>query len=259
MCGTFGRSTKPVADLTALSLADVRRFFADFYGSSDGELSVIGDFDPKDITATASERFGGWQSPRLFTRVAETFHDVAPMTQSFETPDKANAFLVAGSNVNLRDDDPDYAALVLGNYMLGGGLSNSRLATRIRQQEKGSATVSPRSCRSARSTGAASSRCVPSMRCGTPRDSRRRSRKRDRQSADRRLLAEEVEAAKAGWLQGRQVGRAQDSELAARLAALLLCMRTERSRGTRQSMRASKRSRPLTCVRRSGGVSTSRR
>ena len=35
----------------------------------------------------------------------------------------------------MRDDDPDYPALVLGNYMLGGGFLNSRLATRIRQKE----------------------------------------------------------------------------------------------------------------------------
>jgi predicted Zn-dependent peptidase len=35
----------------------------------------------------------------------------------------------------LRDDDPDYAALVMGNYIIGGGFLNSRLATRIRQKE----------------------------------------------------------------------------------------------------------------------------
>ena len=57
---------------------------------------------------------------------------MAAQTQSFETPDKAQAFFVAGMNLNLRDDDPDYPALVLGNYMLGGGFLNSRLVARIR-------------------------------------------------------------------------------------------------------------------------------
>ena len=56
-------------------------------------------------------------------------------TQSFETPDKAQAFFVAGMNLNLRDDDPDYPALVFGNYMLGGGFLNSRLVARIRVKE----------------------------------------------------------------------------------------------------------------------------
>ena len=30
-------------------------------------------------------------------------------------------------NLPLRDDDADYPALMLGNYMLGGGFLNSRL------------------------------------------------------------------------------------------------------------------------------------
>src|SRR5262249_61952820 len=54
--------------------------------------------------------------------------------KSIETPDKANAVLVAGLNLSIRDDDPDYPALTLGNYMLGGGI-NSRLFRRIRQKE----------------------------------------------------------------------------------------------------------------------------
>ena len=33
------------------------------------------------------------------------------------------------------DDDPDYPALLLANYMFGGGFLNSRLAVRIRQKE----------------------------------------------------------------------------------------------------------------------------
>jgi zinc protease len=35
----------------------------------------------------------------------------------------------------MKDDNPDYPALALGHYMLGGGFLNSRLAARIRQKE----------------------------------------------------------------------------------------------------------------------------
>ncbi len=35
----------------------------------------------------------------------------------------------------VRDDSPDYAALYLAHYMLGGGFATSRLTTRLRQQE----------------------------------------------------------------------------------------------------------------------------
>ena len=63
------------------------------------------------------------------------YFDVAALEKTFQTPDKAQAFFVAGLNLNMRDDDPDYPALVFGNYMLGGGFLNSRLMARIRIKE----------------------------------------------------------------------------------------------------------------------------
>jgi zinc protease len=53
----------------------------------------------------------------------------------FATPDKANSVFLVGSVLKLRDDDPEYPALRVGNEILGGGLLNSRLATRIRQKD----------------------------------------------------------------------------------------------------------------------------
>src|SRR5439155_3754509 len=35
-----------IAQLTATTLDDVKKFYADFYGASYGELAVVGDFDP---------------------------------------------------------------------------------------------------------------------------------------------------------------------------------------------------------------------
>ena len=42
--------------------------------------------------------------------------------------------MVAGL-LKIRDDDPQYPALEVGNEILGGGVLNSRLATRIRQKD----------------------------------------------------------------------------------------------------------------------------
>src|SRR5205085_388484 len=124
-----------VAEIGAATLDQARQFYRDFYGASNATLTVVGDFDPKERSALAQQLFGDWKSPRPFTRVPSVYRDVAASNQSFPAPDKANAFFVAGFNLNLRDDNPDYPALVLGNYMLGGGFLNSRLATRIRQKE----------------------------------------------------------------------------------------------------------------------------
>ena len=85
--------------------------------------------------AQVRARFGDWRSAQAYQRVPQPYQDRPDTTIVVQTPDKANAFFIAGQNLKLRDDDPDYPALVLGNYMLGGGFLNSRLAVRIRQKD----------------------------------------------------------------------------------------------------------------------------
>src|SRR5262249_32394725 len=116
-----------IADLKAVTLDDVKKFHNDFYGADHGELAVVADLEDKEIGNLASELFGGGKSSRPFVRVPQAYHNAPPINKSFGTPDKANAFFLAGMNLSLRDDDPDYPALVLGNHMLGGGFLNSRL------------------------------------------------------------------------------------------------------------------------------------
>ena len=94
----------------------------------------MGDFDPEQIARLAQELFGGWTSPRPYARIPLRITDVAPADDVINTPDKANAVLRAGTLLRLRDDNPDYPALLLGNYLLGGS-SDSRLMQRIREKE----------------------------------------------------------------------------------------------------------------------------
>src|SRR5256714_13750781 len=67
------------ARLKALSLAEVKRCYADFYGASDSELAVVGDFDPSEIARLAQELFGGWKSPRAYARIPLKVAEVAPV------------------------------------------------------------------------------------------------------------------------------------------------------------------------------------
>src|SRR5205814_7777668 len=70
--------------------------------------------------------------------------------EEIRTPDKANAVFHAGLAFRLKEGDPDYAALRLGNFLFGGGTLSSRLGNRIRQKEglsygvTSSFTASPR-------------------------------------------------------------------------------------------------------------------
>jgi zinc protease len=124
-----------IADMKAVKLEDAKAFYKRFYGASHGELAVVGDFDPVEVRKAVEELFGNWKSSAKFERVKTGFQKIAPVNESIETPDKANAVFLGAERLNVSDQDPDYPALVFGNYMLGGGFLNSRLATRIRVKD----------------------------------------------------------------------------------------------------------------------------
>ncbi|HLG04898.1 MAG TPA: insulinase family protein, partial [Gemmatimonadales bacterium] len=121
--------------IKSVTLDQVRQAYTDLVGGSYADLVAVGDFARDSVAAAARELFGSWRSPKPFTRLARRYFAPQPVNTSIEAPDKANAGFFAGQNLKLRDDSKDYAALVLGGYMLGGGFLNSRLAVRIRQRE----------------------------------------------------------------------------------------------------------------------------
>ncbi|MEP7338692.1 MAG: pitrilysin family protein, partial [Acidobacteriota bacterium] len=214
-----------IADLKAATLDDVKKFYADFYGAGNGELSVVGDFDEKEVAKLANDLFSGWKSKMPYTRIADSFKDVAAVNQNFETPDKANSFFIAGLNLNLRDDDPDYPALVLGNYMLGGGFLNSRLAVRIRQKEGLSYGVG--SQLAAGAIDKTGNFLAFAIYAPQNRDKLEQAFKEELARALKEgFTAEEIANAKTGWLQSRQVSRAQDAELSGKLLGYTFLGRT---------------------------------
>ena len=205
-----------IAALKAVTLDDVKKFYADFYGASTGELAVVGDFDEKEIAKLTNDLFGNWKSKMPYVRIAEKFNEVAAINRNLEAPDKANAFFIAGQPLNLRDDDADFPALMLGNYMLGGGFLNSRLAVRIRQKDGLSYGVG-----SQLQAGSLDKNGVFIAFAIYAPQNRDKLETAFKEEIARMLkdgfTAEEIAAAKKGWLQSRQVSRAQDGELAGRL------------------------------------------
>ena len=94
------------ASYKAATLDEAKAFYAGFYGASTGELAVVGDFDAAQTAALAAELFGGWKSPARYERVPQVYHEVAAENRSLETPDKANAFFIAGQNLPLATRTP---------------------------------------------------------------------------------------------------------------------------------------------------------
>ena len=214
-----------IADVKAVTLDQVKSFYKDFYGASDGTLAIVGDFDPNQTSALIKDLLGSWKSPRPFQRLEFDYFDVPAATKSLETPDKANAFFIARLNVKMRDDNADYPAFALGNYMLGGGFLNSRLATRIRQKEGLSYGVGSSfqvAAQDEASTFIANAIYAPE----NAEKLEAAFRDEIRKATTEGFTAQEVEEAKKGWILSRQLTRAQDNSLAGGLATNLYLGRT---------------------------------
>ena len=127
-----------IEDVSAVTAEQLRAFHREFLGASDGVLAIVGDFDPKEVSAVIEQEFGTWKSPRPYARIETGYRKIAPIAETIAIPDKANAVFVASMLLKLRDDDPAYPefpALRLANYMIGGAPLTSRLAVRIRVKE----------------------------------------------------------------------------------------------------------------------------
>ncbi|MBM3734848.1 MAG: insulinase family protein [Acidobacteria bacterium] len=214
-----------VAGLQAVTLDEVKQFYKSFYGASAGELTIVGDFDAAEMKKLAGEVFGNWKSAARYTRILTPFKPIEAKSQKFETPDKANAALLAGFPIRITDEDPDYPALVIGSYIFGGGFLNSRLAARIRGKEGlsygvgGSVQVRPKED---------SSRFI-AYAIAAPQNIEKveaAMREELQKALESGFTEEEVSAAKKGWLQQQQVSRAQDGELAQTLGILTHLGRT---------------------------------
>lgn len=214
-----------VAAIKNLKLEEVRAFYEKFYGASDATIAIVGDFDPEQAEAALRENFSAWKSPAAYERLADEFYQAEPANVELETPDKSNAVFLAAQNLKLNEGHPDYPAMLLGNFMLGGGFLNSRLATRIRQKEGLSYSVRSSffaDSRDETATWRTYAICAPENAGALEKAFREEIEKACREG----FTAEEVAAAKSGWIQSQQVNRAQDNALSATLNSYLDLDRT---------------------------------
>jgi zinc protease len=120
--------------LRKVQAKDLARMHEALWGAGAAQLAVVGDFDAAAIQAQVARRLGGWKAGRPYQRIVLPFRSNRSEDQVIDTPDKEMSFVMAGSTLEVRDDDPAYPALTMLNYMLGGSPS-SRLFDRLRQKE----------------------------------------------------------------------------------------------------------------------------
>ena len=206
-----------IARVKAADLEALKAYHRSFYGASAGQLAAVGDFDAAEFKALAGELFGNWTSSVTFRRLEDKYEPVKGERISLEAPDKANANMMAGLYFPLRDDDPDYPALELAGYMMGGGFLNSRLAVRIRQKDGLSYGVgcylwADSEDKFANFTGYAIFNPANAAKLEAA------FREELARAITSGFTETELKEAREGWLQQRKLGRSQDRRLVSRLA-----------------------------------------
>ena len=222
----FQTLDEQVASIKAVTLDQVKQHYKNFYGIAQAEMAVVGDFDANAVTKLIGDEFGNWKSAVPYTRITQQNFDVAPLHTTLNTPEKENGFYSARANLDLRDDDPDYPALALADYLFGGGAGlNSRLMERLRQKEGlsygGGSAITPGSIDRAGSFGIGAIAAPQNL--AKVESSVRSELERTLKDG---FTDAEVARAKSGLLQQRVQTRAQDGALAAGWTTYLYLGRT---------------------------------
>lgn len=209
----------------SVMIEDLIRLHESQLSGQNGEVTAVGDFDPQQLATACTAIFEDWKTDVQHQRIAHPAQtDVAGRTEEILTPDKANAVYYAGQQIKMRDDHPDYPALVIGNYILGAGALSSRLGDRVRQKEGLSYGVG-----SGVNAHPVDARTNLTLFAITNPENRDKLVEVIQEEIDLLLAdgitAEELAAAKQGFLQTEQLGRTQDGNLAAILASTIFAKR----------------------------------
>jgi len=210
----------------AVTYEQVQQLYRDYVGSQSGELTLVGDFDEQACLKVLKDTFAGWKAGKAYARIASPIKTKVPASQhTINTPDKANATFTAGLLFPLRDDDPDYPALLMGNYILGSGTLSSRLGTRVRQKEGLSYGITSSLGVSSQDERASFSISAIVNPVNLPKLQVCALEEVDKLLRDG-VTADELDKAREGYLQAMKVGRSSDGALAGSLNGLRYLDRT---------------------------------
>src|SRR5437867_4229395 len=213
-----------IEKLRAARLGDAEACYRELFGATGADFAAVGEFDPGETARLVEELFGAWRTLLPFERVPARYFDRPAFENAFVTPDKANAVLRAGLNVRMRDDHPDYPAVTLANYLLGGP-STARVPVRVREKE--GLSYSTYTTFSSSPFDESAEFRVASIFAPQNRDRVERAIREELERAVRAgFTAGEVEEGRKSLLEARRMARTQDRALVGRLGTYLFAKRT---------------------------------
>ena len=211
--------------LKGVTRDQVEALYAKFLNGENGELSIVGDFDPAEVLPSIESLLDGWKSSEKYVRIPRPATRLDAGNERILTPDKKNAIYLAAIPFAMKDSDPEYPALAIGNYLLGGGALSSRLGDRIRQKDGLSYTIQSQ----LQASSLDENGVFRVFAISNPENSAKVQKavvEEVEKLLKDGLLPGELEKAKQGWLQQQQVMRSNDAMLARLLGSNLVAGRT---------------------------------
>jgi len=123
-----------VKALQGMTRAKVQKWFQTYYGPDRAIIVIVGDVNAQDVFAKIEQRLGGWKKvggPPV--EAPQTPINAAPKRINVFMADKSNVDIMQGVQSTVTRLDPNYYPVMLGNYILGGGVSG-RLFSQIRNE-----------------------------------------------------------------------------------------------------------------------------
>jgi len=117
-----------------ITVADLKAIHAKYFFPKNIILAASGDFTKADLTAKVNKAVAAWKNHAVqFPALVKTFPTVEPGVYFIQKA--INQGYVSIGHLGLEDSTPDYSAVQVMNFILGGGSFSSRITTKVRSNE----------------------------------------------------------------------------------------------------------------------------
>jgi zinc protease len=122
------------ASYEGITAADLKAFHAKYFGPKNVILAVAGDFAKTDLKAKVNTFAASWKGKAVvFPVLPKAFPSPEPGVYFIQKA--INQGYVSLGHLGIEDTNPDYFAVQVMNFILGGGSFTSRITTKVRSDE----------------------------------------------------------------------------------------------------------------------------
>ncbi|MBM5456018.1 insulinase family protein [Pseudomonas sp. P66] len=117
--------------ITPITLEQLRAFHAKAYAAGNAVIALVGDLSRSEAEAIASQVSAALPKGPALAKLTQPV-EPKPGTIHIDFPSNQTHLMLA--QLGIDRNDPDYAALSLGNQILGGGAFGTRLMSEVREK-----------------------------------------------------------------------------------------------------------------------------